>query len=72
METADRYDVIVIGAGPGGFAAALGAARQGRRVLLVEQNSGPGGIAVFSGCPVFFRHRVAGIRAIQFGDGGAD
>ena len=53
METADRYDVIVIGAGPGGFAAALGAVRQGCRVLLVEQNSGPGGIAVFSGCPVF-------------------
>jgi len=49
----DRYDVIVIGAGPGGFAAALGAVRQGARVLLIDQNSGPGGVAAFSGCPVF-------------------
>ncbi len=48
-----RYDVIVIGAGPGGFAAATGAARQGRRVLLIDQNSGPGGVAAFAGCPVF-------------------
>lgn len=46
------YDVIVVGGGPAGFAAACGAVATGRTVLLVEQSSTPGGIAVFSGCPV--------------------
>lgn len=48
-----RYDVIVAGAGPAGFAAAIGAARTGKKVLLLDKNSGPGGVAVFCGCPVF-------------------
>lgn len=34
----DRYDVIVIGAGPAGMMAAGTAARQGARVLLLEKN----------------------------------
>lgn len=46
------YDVIVVGGGPAGFAAACGAAAAGGTVLLVEQSAAPGGIAVFSGCPV--------------------
>lgn len=48
-----EYDVLVAGAGPGGFGAALGAAMLGKRVLLIDRNSGPGGVGVFSGCPVF-------------------
>lgn len=48
----NEYDVIVAGAGPGGFGAALGAASLGRRVLLLDRNAGPGGAAVFAGCPV--------------------
>ena len=38
-----QYDVCVIGAGPGGIAAALGAARNGAKVLLVEKNGCVGG-----------------------------
>ncbi len=53
MSSSDLYDVIVIGAGPGGFAAAFAASQRGARVLLIDQNSGPGGVASFSGCPVF-------------------
>ena len=37
-------DVVVVGAGPGGFAAALKAARDGRRVVLVERFDMPGGV----------------------------
>ncbi len=37
-------DVVVIGGGPGGFAAALRAARMGARVILVEKFDMPGGV----------------------------
>jgi len=37
-------DVVVIGAGPGGFAAALHAARMGVTVILVEKLDMPGGV----------------------------
>lgn len=47
------YDVIVVGAGCAGFGAAMGAARAGKKVLLLDGNSGPGGTAAFAGCPVF-------------------
>jgi electron transfer flavoprotein-quinone oxidoreductase len=36
------YDVVVVGAGPAGSAAALVAARAGRRVLLIERGEQPG------------------------------
>ena len=37
-----RYDVVVVGAGPAGSAAALVAARAGLQVLLVERGEHPG------------------------------
>jgi len=39
----DSYGVIVVGGGPAGVAAAIAAARLGRRVLLVEQLGALGG-----------------------------
>lgn len=44
METDTTYDVIVIGGGPAGMAAALEAEKAGSRVLLVERNDQLGGI----------------------------
>ena len=37
------YDVVVAGGGPGGLPAAIAAARQGVKVLLVEKNGYLGG-----------------------------
>jgi len=38
-----QYDVVVVGGGPGGIPAAIAAARQGAKVLLVEKNGYLGG-----------------------------
>ncbi len=38
-----NYDVVVIGAGPGGIAAAISSARNGAKVLLAERNGFLGG-----------------------------
>lgn len=40
-----KYDVVVIGGGPGGVPAALKAARRGRSVALIEKNQFLGGAA---------------------------
>ena len=41
--TSKNYDIVVIGAGPGGIAAAIAAARNGAHVLLAEKNGYVGG-----------------------------
>lgn len=38
-----EYDIVVVGGGPGGIPAAIAAARQGAKVLLVEKNGFLGG-----------------------------
>ena len=45
------YDLIVIGGGPGGFPAAIAAARAGIKTLLVERNAFLGGVAA-TGLPL--------------------
>lgn len=40
-----RYDMVCVGGGPGGFPAAIAAARAGARTLLVERNGFLGGMA---------------------------
>ena len=38
-----RYDVVVVGGGPSGIAAAIAAARHGARTLLIERYGFLGG-----------------------------
>ena len=45
----DRYDVVVLGAGPGGYVAAVRAAQLGKRVAVVEQRYW-GGVCLNVGC----------------------
>ena len=44
------YDLIVVGAGPGGYAAAFRASDLGLKVGLVERNSDLGGVCLNVGC----------------------
>ncbi|WP_245574043.1 FAD-dependent oxidoreductase [Amycolatopsis nigrescens] len=53
VDTVDNYDVVVIGGGAGGVAAAVGAARTGASVLLVEQYPFLGGAATNSSVLTF-------------------
>lgn len=45
-----RYDLIVIGAGPGGYVAAIRAAQLGMRVACVEKEAELGGTCLRIGC----------------------
>ena len=42
--------LVVIGAGPGGYAAAFYAADRGMKVTLVDPEKNPGGVCLYRGC----------------------
>jgi dihydrolipoamide dehydrogenase len=46
----DAYDVVVIGAGTGGYSCALRLAQLGKRVALVERDERLGGTCLLRGC----------------------
>tara|TARA_B100000945_G_scaffold321527_2_gene336680 strand:+ start:592 stop:2010 length:1419 start_codon:yes stop_codon:yes gene_type:complete len=50
MEKVIQTDIIVIGAGPGGYAAAFRAADLGKKVVLVEKSNHLGGVCLNRGC----------------------
>ena len=45
MTHKNNYDIIVIGAGCGGLSAAVCAAKEGKKVLLLERHNTPGGFS---------------------------
>jgi dihydrolipoamide dehydrogenase len=46
---ADRYDVVVIGSGPGGYVAAIACAQKGKKAAIVEKED-LGGVCLNWGC----------------------
>ena len=47
--TAQEFDLVVVGGGPGGYPAAIRAAQLGLRTALVEKER-PGGVCLNWGC----------------------
>src|SRR5437016_4769244 len=43
-------EIVVLGAGPGGYAAAFYAADRGKKVILIEQEKRLGGVCLNRGC----------------------
>ena len=64
----DVFDILIIGAGPAGLSAAIEAAKYGAEVLVVDENSKPGG-QLFKQIHKFFgsRRHKAGGRGIDIG-----
>ena len=64
------YDLLVLGAGTGGYRAAIHAARQGMSVAVVDERPLPGGVCLHEGCipskallqsSALFAHSVQGL-----------
>lgn len=63
-----RKEVVIIGGGPAGLAAAIEAAGYGARVLLIDENKRPGG-QLFKQIHKFFGSKAhnAGVRGVDIG-----
>ncbi|MBF0285187.1 MAG: dihydrolipoyl dehydrogenase [Magnetococcales bacterium] len=46
----EPWDLVVLGAGPGGYSAAIRAAQLGFRTLCIDRREGPGGVCLHEGC----------------------
>lgn len=51
----DTWEVIVVGGGPAGCAAAIAAARQGAKTLLIEREGALGGMGTLGLVPCSWR-----------------
>ena len=68
MAAGQNFDIVIVGAGPAGLAAAIEAAKRGARTLVVDENNKPGG-QLFKQIHKFFgshEHR-AGVRGYDIG-----
>jgi dihydrolipoamide dehydrogenase len=73
-----KTDIVVMGAGPGGYAAAFYAADLGKKVVMVEQDKRLGGVCLNRGCipskaflhaaKVMIEARESAHRGITFGE----
>jgi dihydrolipoamide dehydrogenase len=75
---AETIQLVVLGAGPGGYAAAFYAADLGMQVALVDEEKNPGGVCLYRGCipskallhvaKVIDEAKHAGNWGVSFGD----
>lgn len=65
----ERYDLIIVGAGPAGLSASIEAAKLGLKVIVFDENAKPGG-QLFKQIHKFFgsREHKAKIRGIKIGE----
>lgn len=65
----NRYDLIIVGAGPAGLSAAIEAAKRGLKVIVFDENTKPGG-QLFKQIHKFFgsKEHKAKIRGYQIGE----
>jgi dihydrolipoamide dehydrogenase len=74
----ESTQLVVLGAGPGGYAAAFYAADLGMQVTLVDEEKNPGGVCLYRGCipskallhvaKVIDEARHAGAWGVTFGE----
>src|SRR6516162_4417902 len=50
MPETTESELVVLGAGPGGYAAAFLAADRGKQVTLIDARPRPGGVCLHAGC----------------------
>mgnify|MGYP002514582263 CR=1 FL=1 len=65
----ERYDMIVIGAGPAGLSAAIEAAKRGLKPIVFDENAKPGG-QLFKQIHKFFgsKEHKAKVRGFKIGE----
>src|SRR6202166_582701 len=49
-EASRKLNIVVVGGGPGGYAAAFLAADLGMHVTLIDPEANPGGVCLYRGC----------------------
>lgn len=57
-----QTDVLVVGGGTGGMMAAIGAAEEGARVVLVERDNALGGTGIRAGIHYYYHGLVGGVQ----------
>ena len=50
MANKEKRELVVIGGGPGGYAAAFHAADKGMQTTLIDPEENPGGVCLYRGC----------------------
>src|ERR1043165_9925585 len=66
-----KTDIVVVGAGPGGYAAAFYAADLGKKVILVERDKRLGGVCLNRGCIpskalLYATHQITSARESEY------